>query len=209
VESQLLLYDAGEFADLFVSPQFSIYPRLFLECELCGHSQHCDSPTLPPELELSLWTNEDYQSAGELIYSCYVGHSDALINDQYRSLHGSLRFLHNIVRFPGCGLFEASFSWTLHERQSGALVGMLLCSRVGARVGHVTQLCIAQQYRGRGLGRILLEQSAASLRAANFEAITLTVTESNENAVKLYENFGFTARHRFDAMVMETRSGRR
>jgi hypothetical protein len=105
-----------------------------LECELRGDSQHTAPPTLPPELELSLWANEDYQSAGELIYSCYVGHSDALINDQYRSLHGSLRFLHNIVRFPGCGVFEASFSWTLRERQSGALVGMLLCSRVGARV---------------------------------------------------------------------------
>ena len=36
-----------------------------------------------------------------------AGHIDASINDQYRSLHGSLRFLHNIVRFPGCGVFDA------------------------------------------------------------------------------------------------------
>ena len=31
VESQLLLFDAGEFRDIFAGPEFSIYPRLFLE----------------------------------------------------------------------------------------------------------------------------------------------------------------------------------
>jgi ribosomal protein S18 acetylase RimI-like enzyme len=93
----------------------------------------------------------------------------------------------------------------LRERRSGALVGMVLCSRVGAKVAHITQLCIAQAYRGRGLGRGLLERSAKSLRHAGFEAITLTVTEGNEQAVRLYERFGFTLRHRFDAMVLDTR----
>jgi ribosomal protein S18 acetylase RimI-like enzyme len=134
-----------------------------------------------------------------------VGHTDAQINDQYRSLHGSLRFLHNIVRFPGCGVFEARFSWMLRERQSGALVGMVLCSRVGEKVAHITQLCVAQAYRGRGLGRELLVRSAQSLLDAGFDAITLTVTEGNDPAVRLYERFGFTQLHRFDAMVLDTR----
>jgi ribosomal protein S18 acetylase RimI-like enzyme len=214
VESQLLLYEAGEFADLFSGPEFTVYPRLFLEYALDGRGSAklreaaaADAAGLPgvgPELALAQWTPTDYQAAAELIHACYVGHCDALINDQYRSLHGSLRFLHNIVRFPGCGIFEASFSWILRERRSGALVGMVLCSRVGAKVAHITQLCVAQAYRGHGLGRGLLERSAKSLRAAGFEAITLTVTEGNEQAVRLYERFGFTLRHRFDAMVLET-----
>ena len=34
IESQLLLFNAGEFADLFKGPQFTIYPRLFLERDL-------------------------------------------------------------------------------------------------------------------------------------------------------------------------------
>jgi ribosomal protein S18 acetylase RimI-like enzyme len=160
---------------------------------------------VPEDLELSLWTAEDYQAAAELIHTCYVGHSDTQINDQYRSLHGSLRFLHNIVRFPGCGVFESCFSWMLRERQSGALVGMVLCSRVGAGVAHITQLCVAQAYRGRGLGRGLLQRNAQSLVRAGFDAITLTVTEVNDSAVRLYERFGFAQRHRFDAMVMEPR----
>jgi ribosomal protein S18 acetylase RimI-like enzyme len=211
VESQLLLFNAGEFADLFASPEFTIFPRLFLECDLEGQKEAGDAntaavhgPGVPEELEMSLWKSEDYQAAAELVHACYVGHCDARINDQYRSLHGSLRFLHNIVRFPGCGVFEARFSWMLRERRSGALVGMVLCSRVGAKVAHITQLCIAQSYRGRGLGRGLLDRSSQSLLDAGFEAITLTVTEANEPAVKLYEWFGFTLRHRFDAMVLDT-----
>jgi ribosomal protein S18 acetylase RimI-like enzyme len=211
VESQLLLYGAGEFTDLFAGPEFTVYPRLFLECNVGGQrdllpaaAEAADLSGVGPELALALWTPEDYQAAAELIHACYVGHTDALINDQYRSLHGSLRFLHNIVRFPGCGIFEPGFSWMLRERRSGALVGMVLCSRVGANVAHITQLCIAPAYRGRGLGRGLLERSAKSLLGAGFEAITLTVTEDNVQAVRLYERFGFTLRHRFDAMVLDT-----
>jgi ribosomal protein S18 acetylase RimI-like enzyme len=211
VESQLLLFDAGEFADLFAGPEFTMYPRLFLECDFNGQRYPLSADEteahlfdVPADLELSLWKADDYQAAAELIHACYMGHCDARINDQYRALHGSLRFLHNIVRFPGCGVFEARFSWMLREKRSGALVGMVLCSRVSATVAHITQLCIAQSYRGRGLGRGLLDRSSRSLLDAGFDAITLTVTEANEPAVRLYERFGFSLRHRFDAMVMDT-----
>jgi ribosomal protein S18 acetylase RimI-like enzyme len=204
VESQLLLYDAGEFADIFAGPEFTVYPRLFLECDL-RRLVNTQAHELPPQLVMTQWTPQDYQAAGELIYACYMGHADAHINDQYRSLHGSLRFLHNIVRFPGCGVFEATFSRILRNRQSGELVGIVLCSRVGAGVAHITQLCVAQSYRGQGLGSVLLSQSAESLRRAGFDAITLTVTEANTQAVRLYERFGFVQRHRFDAMVLDTK----
>jgi ribosomal protein S18 acetylase RimI-like enzyme len=210
VESQLLLFDAGEFAGEFAGPEFTIHPRLFLECDirrpkiLARGTGETAAAEIPPGLALAPWTPQNYQAAGELIYASYVGHTDALINDQYRTLHGSLRFLHNIVRFPGCGTFEGNFSWMLRDRKSGALAGMVLCSRVGPQVAHITQLCVAKEYRGRGLGLALLRQSADALLGAGFEAITLTVTEANAPAVRLYERFGFTQMHRFDAMAMDT-----
>jgi ribosomal protein S18 acetylase RimI-like enzyme len=210
VESQLLLFDAGEFAGVFAGPEFTIHPRLFLGCDIRrpkivpGEAAATESPNFPHDLVVAPWTPQNYQAAGELIYESYIGHTDASINDQYRTLHGSLRFLHNIVRFPGCGTFEGNFSWMLKDRKSGALVGMVLCSRVGPQVAHITQLCVAKAYRGRGLGQALLRQSADGLLRAGFEAITLTVTEANAPAVRLYERFGFTRMHRFDAMAMDT-----
>ncbi len=105
------------------------------------------SSDLPPHIELVGWSSDYYQAAAELIHESYIGHIDARINDQYCSLHGSLRFLHNIVRFPGCGVFDAEASWVLRDQRNGALIGMLLCSRVADDVAHITQLCVATAYR--------------------------------------------------------------
>ena len=78
---------------------------------------------------------------------------------------------------------------------------MVLCSRVADDVAHITQLCVAKNWRGHHLGRTLLKHCMSHLAQSGFEAITLTVTEANHQAVKLYEDLGFHTRHRFEAMV--------
>ncbi len=207
IEAQLLLYGSGSLPPLFQG--FTVYPRLFLECGL--RLQELAQPMQVPEgLELCAWAPSFYQPSAELIQACYTGHLDAEINDQYRSLQGSLRFLHNIVRFPGCGTFDAESSWVVRRRASGTLAGILLCSRVvpmgpeGA-VAHVTQLCVAPAYRGQHLGRLLLEHCMRGLPARHYNALTLTVTEANHEAVQLYLSSGFETRHRFDALVLDKR----
>src|SRR5437868_12935546 len=81
-------------------------------------------------IEIRHWAEADFQPAAGLITACYAGHIDSEINDQYRSAAGSLRFLSNIVRFPGCGVFDNSASYVAVSRRSGVLIGLLLCSRV-------------------------------------------------------------------------------
>ncbi|MBS1801452.1 MAG: GNAT family N-acetyltransferase [Acidobacteria bacterium] len=206
VESQLLLYDSGSIDESFIEAGFARHPRLFMECNLSrtmlAEAASTRARTLPPGIELVAWSSTCYQAAAELIHASYAGHIDAEINDQYCSLHGSLRFLHNIVRFPGCGVFDATQSWLLVDRATGHLIGMLLCSRVAPEVAHITQLCVAPQGRGHGLGRVLLDHAMAQLLLAGFSAITLTVTEANRQAVELYASSGFRVRYRFDAMVL-------
>ncbi|HEV2710083.1 MAG TPA: N-acetyltransferase [Edaphobacter sp.] len=203
IESQLLLYSAGSVDQSFRELGFTLHPRLFMEYnfEPSGHPNAPES-TLPQNIEICRWSPDHYQPAAELIHEAYTGHIDSLINDQYCSLHGSLRFLHNIVRFPGCGIFDATNSWILRDTRTGALVGMVLCSRVAEDVAHITQLCIAKSWRGQHLGRALLRHSMSHLSRSNFQAITLTVTEANHQAVTLYEDLGFHTRHRFEAMVL-------
>jgi ribosomal protein S18 acetylase RimI-like enzyme len=220
IESQLLLYDAGSIDEVFRNSGFAMYPRLFMELDFVAQSaeswnqnhpiaarpRQIEPPrrVQPPEhIKLMRWSADFYQAAAELIHAAYLGHIDARINDQYCSLHGSLRFLHNIVRFPGCGVFDANASWIVQDKRTGALAGMILCSRVAADVAHITQLCVAPAYRGQGLGRMLLEHCIRHLSQSGFSAITLTVTEANHQAVRLYDDLGFSTRHRFDAMVMD------
>jgi len=209
VESQLLLYDAGSIDGTFLASGFTMHPRLFMEYNLLPPatpvaSNAHSAKKLPPHIDLLPWSADHYQAAAELIHDSYIGHIDAQINDQYCSLHGSLRFLHNIVRFPGCGVFDANESWVLRDRNNGALVGMVLCSRVADDVAHLTQLCVAPTQRGDGLGQLLLLHCLDHLARSGFAAITLTVTEANHQAVKLYQQSGFFTRHRFDAMVLDT-----
>ena len=205
VESQLLLYDAGSIDEPFLAAGFSMYPRLFMEFDLPpSHASQIPPPSqLPAHIALETWSSDHYQAAAELIHESYLNHIDARINDQYRSLHGSLRFLHNIVRFPGCGVFDPAASWVLCDRRSHALIGMLLCSRVANDVAHITQLCVNSAYRRQGLGLALLNHCIDHLTRQGFAAITLTVTEANRQAVKLYQDSGFFTRQRFDAMVLD------
>lgn len=207
IESQLLLCEAGQLEGTFLDAGFVRHPRLFMELDFARTEESFffrEEPVL--DVELIPWSSLYYQAAAELIHAAYLRHVDAEINDQYCSLHGSLRFLHNIVRFPGCGVFEENQSWLLRERSSGHLAGMVLCSRVAPDVAHITQLCVAPAHRGRGLGRALLYHAAENLRRTGTAAITLTVTESNRQAVSLYEEAGFYVRHRFDAMVLSRNS---
>ena len=203
IEAQLLLYDSGSFARLFLEEGFATYPRLFMELDFRPVPPVVGATGVLGGLNLRRWSSTDYQHAAELIHACYAGHVDARINDQYRSLHGSLRFLHNIVRFPGCGVFEGDQSWVVEEAGGGRLAGVILCSRVADDVAHVTQLCVIPERRGQRLGAALLQQCMSHLKRTGYEAISLTVTEGNHRAVRLYEEHGFRAKHRFDAVVLD------
>jgi len=201
VEAQLLVHAAGAVARPFVEEGFQRHPRLFMVLPL-GDSLKAARP-LDSDIELRPWTEQDYQPAAALITSAYRGHVDSEINDQYRTLSGSLRFLNNIVRFPGCGTFDPEGSFVVVHRRARSLVGLILCSRVRHDVGHVTQICVLPEYRSRGLGEILIAATAQNLRQRNFSLLSLTVTEANARAVTLYQRLGFDTQRVFDAFVWE------
>ena len=201
VEAQLLLHPAGSAAPPFVDEGFSRYQRLFMTLPL--NAVEPPSRPLSPEIELRPWREQDYQVAAGLITTAYRGHVDSDINDQYRSLSGSLRFLNNIVRFPGCGIFDPGASYLAYHKPSRTSVGMILTSRVKEDVGHVTQVCLMPGYRSQGIGEALIAQTRQELRRRDFRCLSLTVTEANNRAVALYQRLGFTIEHVFDAFVWE------
>jgi ribosomal protein S18 acetylase RimI-like enzyme len=205
VEAQLLLHDSESLGEVFREAGFTAYRRLFMQRNLQDGSlspAESEAPQpLPRGIRLIRWTTSHFQQAGELVYRAYAGHGDSVINDQYESIHGALRFLHNIVRFPGCGIFDAEASWVLWDDHTQRMQGLLLCSVVQEGVAHMTQISMAPHLRGRGLGRFLVRHALAELRHRGFTSITLTVTERNTAAMKLYKSFGFAERSDFDAMV--------
>jgi ribosomal protein S18 acetylase RimI-like enzyme len=202
VESQLLLHPAGAHARLFGEAGFQLFHRLFMVQQLESRmgSFH---PALPDDLELRVWRDEDLNPAARLISDAYRGHPDSLINDQYHSVNGSLRFLHNIVRYAGCGAFSPMGSHVVVTRGSHELVALVLGSRVSPQSGHITQLCVHPGYRRQGLARTLLALAAANFMRQGVSEISLTVTEANLDAIELYKSEGYECRHTFDAAVWQ------
>jgi ribosomal protein S18 acetylase RimI-like enzyme len=201
VEAQLLAHNAGEVSRPFLQQGFSRHPRVFMNFEIGKQPQA--APPAPPQFEIRPWSEQEYQSAAALITAAYRGHVDSEINDQYRTLSGSLRFLNNIVRFPGCGTFDSKASFVVLERRTRTLIGIILCSLVRPDVGHITQVCVLPEYRSAGLGEALLAASTRNLRDRGFHFISLTVTEANDRAIALYERIGFESKRVFDAFVWE------
>jgi ribosomal protein S18 acetylase RimI-like enzyme len=199
VEAQLLLHEAKAVAQPFLEQGFSRHARLFMVQSLV------DPVAIPAQMEIEIrrWSEQDYQTAAAIITSAYRGHVDSEINDQYRTLSGSLRFLNNIVRFPGCGIFDPESSFVAVHKRSRALVGLILCSRVRHDVGHVTQVCVLPEYRSLRIGEMLMACTAANLRQRKFSLLSLTVTEANKRAVDLYLRLGFATKRVFDAFVWE------
>ena len=207
IESQLLLHPSGSHAAAFREAGFEIYRRLFMVQSLAGVSRVAPFD-LPPELEVRMWRDDDLNAAGRLISEAYAEHPDSVINDQYRSPHGSLRFLHNIVRYSGCGTFAPQVSHIVLDRATREIVALVLGSRVSNASGHITQLCVRPQYRRRGLGRMLLAIAAAGFLRQGMNEVSLTVTEANARAIELYQGEGFECRHTFDAAVWRRESAR-
>ena len=201
VEAQLLAHDTGLVARPFVDQGFQRHARLFMVLPLAKATT--PPGKAQPEIEIRRWSEPDYQSAAAVITTAYRGHVDSQINDQYRTLSGSLRFLNNIVRFPGCGTFDPDSSFVAVHKQTRSLAGLILCSRVRHDVGHVTQLCVLPEYRSHGIGQSLLAATAGNLQQRNFSTLSLTVTEANTNAVDLYRHLGFDIKRVFDAFVWE------
>ncbi len=209
VEAQLLAHDTGAVVRPFLETGFQRHPRLFMDLAFAktapasGITSAVKRPASHPEIEIRRWTEADYQPAAAVITAAYRGHVDAQINDQYHTLSGSLRFLNNIVRFPGCGLFDIESSFVAIDRGAKTLIGLILCSRVRNDVGHVTQVCLLPEFRSRGIGEALLAATVANLTKRNFSALSLTVTEANARAVALYRRLNFHSKRVFDAFVWE------
>lgn len=52
-------------------------------------------------------------------------------------------------------------------------------------------MCVDENYRGKGFGKTLLEQTKAKARTEGFGELSLIVFADNARAINLYENSGF------------------
>jgi len=83
----------------------------------------------------------------------------------------------------------------------GSIVGCLQLTfvpglaRLGMTRGQVESVRIANKYRGKGLGRKMMEWAITECRAHGCQLVQLTTDKCRENAREFYESLGFVASH--------------
>jgi ribosomal protein S18 acetylase RimI-like enzyme len=70
----------------------------------------------------------------------------------------------------------------------GYLEGLRQLTR---RHGTVTDLVVHEDWRGRGIGRMLLAEAERLTRAEGLKRLVIGVLVANEKAERTYRNFGF------------------
>ncbi len=202
IESQLMLMPATLPAPMPHARYLTVHVRNFMAFDLRNARRL--QPGMPKaRVNFESWDESKQEEAAHVIAAAYAGHIDSTVNDQYTSAGGAKQFLTNIVQYPGCGTFFARASQLAFEAATGRLCGLSLTSLLGKDVGHITQVCVAPNVRGTGVGYELLRRSLHGLEASGCRAASLTVTVANRGAVQLYERMGFTIVRQFPAMVWD------
>jgi len=204
IEAQLMMLESGAVESLYPPAQISVFERNFMLLDgIDFPSRDRFGPSPEAGLLFDRWGEHYMEGVADLIARAYEVHVDSRITDQYRSVAGARRFLHNIIQYPGCGAFYGPAAFVALDPVTRQICGASLTSLVGPRVGHITQICVAPERRGHGIGSELLWRAMQAFSDRGCTAISLTVTASNTGAVRLYERLGFETIRRFRAYVWE------
>jgi ribosomal protein S18 acetylase RimI-like enzyme len=219
VEAQLPHFAREDLESHFLSRQFQSYLRRFMSLSLedwpqsvpagpTGTAAHSpEKSSMLGNIQLIPWERRFDEGAAGLLYQSYRHHVDAVINDQYASVAGTTRLIENIVHQQGCGEFLSRVSRLAIHRPSQQLAGILTVTRVRPRTAHIPQVAVAVPFQACGVGSTLMEAAFRDLAREDFEEVTLTVTDANAGAVRLYERIGFETFKTFGAFVYNREEG--
>ncbi len=200
VETQLPHYTLQDLLPHFGPRGFRGYQRRFMAAPL-----QVDSPParLPSDFLMVPWESGHDREAAQLLYHSYRGHVDAEINDQYSSAEGAARLVETILHHRGCGEHVPRASQVAVHRPTGKLAALLALTAVRSSTAHIPQVAVASEFQGRGLGSAMMQQAFQALARLGYREVSLTVTDANAGAVRLYERLGFRTLHPFGAFIWE------
>lgn len=93
------------------------------------------------------------------------------------------------------------------EDESRAFLGYLWVGEgsnmmTGLKHGYIYDIFVKEEFRGRGIGRILLEKAENYCREKRYSKILLMVSVSNEPAIRLYDKMAFKAEQTYMGKVL-------
>jgi putative acetyltransferase len=81
------------------------------------------------------------------------------------------------------------------EDPPGSIIGAYGLYRIDERTCELRKMYLRREFRGRGLGRHLLEDALANARKLGFKKVVLETASVLKEAIALYQSYGFTPHH--------------
>jgi ribosomal protein S18 acetylase RimI-like enzyme len=72
----------------------------------------------------------------------------------------------------------------------------------GLKHGYIYDIFVKEKFRGKAIGRILLEKAESYCQERGYSRILLMVSVNNETAIRLYNKMGFKAEQTYMAKVL-------
>jgi putative acetyltransferase len=92
---------------------------------------------------------------------------------------------------------------SLLARDGTRLAGAVLCGHDGRR-GYLDHMAVLPEYRGRGLGRQMVESCLASLAALGILKCNIFLYADNESGQQFWNRCGWAARHDLKVLQRKT-----
>ncbi len=81
-------------------------------------------------------------------------------------------------------------------------VGEGINMMTGLRHGFVYDIFVKEEFRGKGIGKMLMEKAESYCRERGYSRLLLMVAVKNETAIRLYDSMGFKPEQTYMAKVL-------
>jgi ribosomal protein S18 acetylase RimI-like enzyme len=205
IETQLFPFNFDS-EPLLRAMQFSTLKRFFLTLELAGDvpttTAATSGSTQSSPFRIVDWSQKLVKHSAGVIYDSHIATPDRFLCRDYQTEKGSFRLLSNLIDHPACGQFSPRET-RLAVDSEDRLCGILVASRIKPDTGMVPQLSVRRDCQGKGLGSMLMRSYLQAAKKAGLRRTTLSVSEANTRALKLYSKLGFKPLKEFHAYVWE------
>ena len=87
---------------------------------------------------------------------------------------------------------NAGGAFDVLENETGEIVGTLGLCRIDERTCELRKMYLAQAYRGRGLGKMLMEKALTEAKRLGYQKMILETASVLTEAIQLYRSYGFS-----------------
>jgi hypothetical protein len=165
------------------------FKRFRMEIDLPGRDF---AAPLPAGYRFVAWSDALLGAFAETKFRCFRSEMDTNVFPCLGELAGCRRLMHDIARKPG---FLPQATWLLAHTPPGrrrySYCGTVQGVRDPVGMGAIQNLGIVPEYRGGGLGTMLLFRALEGFRESGIRRVHLEVTSQNDGAIRLYRRLGF------------------